>query len=92
MDYPVIDQPRFPAPGPTYEARVSVRMEWQGGGEKLGWSNPLERYRLGFYRARARIAVEARVPSLGFSFVSDSMDSSESLFAMIGTVTNGVFF
>lgn len=57
-----------------------------------GWSNPAENYRIGFYDAQARIRVTTRVPSLGFSFTSDSMDTSESLYAMIGTVENGSYF
>lgn len=57
-----------------------------------GWTNPAEKYRIGFHDARARIRVTARVPSLGFSFTSDRMETSESLYAMIGTVENGSYF
>ncbi len=91
-DYPVIDQPKFPAPGPTYQATVSVRIRWKGLGPEIGWSNPQEQYQIAFHRATASIVFEASVPELGFSFMSRDYDNSESLFAMIGKERNGFFF
>jgi len=90
-DYPVIDQPKFPAPGPTYEARMSIRLEWKGTGDLVGWTNPLQKYRIQFYRATAQVAFDAKVPALGFLFSSGNLSSSHSIFAMIGYVETAIF-
>lgn len=91
-DYPVIDQPTAPLPGPTYDARVSLRVNWQGDGKLLGFTDPGNEFRIQFYPAEATIEFTATVPSLGFRFVSDPQPTSESVFAMIGTDRNGTFF
>jgi len=91
-DYPVIDEPKFPLPGPTYDARVSVRAVWQGSDQLLGFTDPVNQFRVQFYRASAQIEFQATVSSLGFSFTSDPLPTSGAVFAMIGHDQNGTFF
>lgn len=90
--YPVIDQPRFPEPGPCYQATVSVRIVWCSEGPHLHWGNAAENYRIVFQRARAQIECTAEVPALGFRFTSALLHQSASSFAMMGTERNGVFY
>lgn len=91
-NYPIIDQPTFPLPGPTYKARISLTIQWRGETTRVGWTNPAQRFQILFRGAVARVAFEAHVPSLDFSFVSDAASTSRSLFAMIGEERNGEFF
>ncbi|GAC1444995.1 MAG: hypothetical protein NVSMB52_05010 [Chloroflexota bacterium] len=91
-DYPVIDEPKFPKPGPAYEARVSLRATWHAVGPRLARSDPMGKYKVQFHKANARIHFTASVPSLGFTFTSDPLATSESVFAMMGHDRNGVFF
>lgn len=91
-DYSVIDEPKFPMPGPMYAARVSLRARWHAFGSVLAHSDPMGKYRVRFRTANAQIEFTATVPSLGFTFRSAPIGTSESLFAMLGHDQNGVFF
>ncbi len=91
-DYPVIDQPKFPQTEPTYQATVSLTATWHGSGSLIGYTDPAAKYRITFYPADARIEFTASVPSIGFSFTSDPLAGSESVFAIIGTDRNGSYF
>lgn len=91
-NYPVIDQPTFPKPGPTYQARVSLRATWHAIGSMLAFTNPMGKYQMQFRNANAQIEFTVTVPSLGFTFTSSPIGISESLFAMMGHEQNGMFF
>jgi hypothetical protein len=91
-DYPVIDQPKFPKPGPTYQAKVSLRATWRAVGSTVAHTDPVGKYRVQFRKANAQIEFTATVPSLGFTFTSSPIGTSESLFAMMGHDQNGMFF
>jgi len=91
-DYPVIDEPMFPKPGPVFQARVSLRATWHAVGPVLAHTDPMGKYRVRFRTAKARIEFTATVPSLNFTFTSAPIATSESVFAMMGHDQNGVFF
>lgn len=91
-NYPVIDQPTFPKPGPTYQASLDFKIRWTAIGRLIGYSQPGNRYRLAFYHAKCQIAYTARVPSRGLIITSDPLETSDSVFAMIGDERNGQFY
>ncbi len=92
-DFPVEDQPKFGADTlPTYAARITLDMSWQAHGALMGVSDPTHKFRLQFRLATARIAMRITVPETGFMFISDPAETSETIFAMLGTDQNGLFF
>jgi hypothetical protein len=90
--YAVIDQPSFPKPGPEYAASLDFTLRWTAIGERIAYSQPKGRYRLDFRHARCQVAYTARIPSRGIVITSDPLESSDSVFAMMGTEHNGSFY
>ena len=91
-NYTVIDQPKFPKPGPTNRASLDFTIRWTAIGEVVNYSQPIARYRLMFRHARCQISYTARVPALGLVITSDPIETSDSVFAMMGTEANGSFY
>jgi len=92
-DFPVLDVPTFGANTvPTYAARIDLDLTWQGLGPLIGFTNPTHHYRVRFYRAMVQAMIRVRVPEIGFTFMSDAPDTTQTIFAMIGHDQNGLFF
>jgi len=90
--YRLTDQASFPKPGPTYAAEVDFTITWEAEGPRIPYSQPVLEFRLDFHRAKARISYVARVPSRGMIITSDPIETSDTVFAMIGTESNGSYF
>lgn len=89
----VTDQPRWPA----YDAGVrpavmSFRIVWKATGEKILIDDKQKLFRFEGYRATAQAEASAEVPSLGFSWKSDPIDTSNAAFAIIGNEVNGKYY
>lgn len=91
-NYPLVDQPSFPKPGPTYAAEVDFKITWTARGPRIPYSQPVQGFQLEFHSAQARIEYVARVPSRDLVITSDPIETSDSVFAMIGTERNGTFY
>jgi hypothetical protein len=89
----VVDEPKAPLPGPgPFDAVVSLKLTLEAQGFPVGFTNPAQQFRLQFSPARASLEFQASTPSLGFSFKSAPAGKSETIFAILGTEQNGVFF
>ena len=92
-DVPVVDQSRWPALDwvPT-AARMSFKMVWKSTGKAIPIENPAQRF--GFPGTRASRQIEARmnVPSIGFSWKSDPLETSKCDIAMLGEEVNGRYY
>ena len=91
-DYTVIDQPTFPKSGPTYRASLDFTLRWTAIGEPVHYSQPKLRYRMNFRHARCQVSYTARIPSRGLVITSGPLESSDSVFAIMGTESNGSFY
>lgn len=92
-NYAVLDQPKAPVSmDPSYQAVLDFQITWSAHGPMIGYTEPKKRYRLRFFAASAKIAYTARVPERNLVITSDPIETSSSVFAMIGTESNGVFF
>jgi hypothetical protein len=92
-NYAVLDQPKAPVSmEPTYRAILDFQITWKAHGPLIGYTEPKKRYKLRFYAATAQIAYTARVPERNLTITSDPIETSSSVFAMMGTENNGVFF
>jgi hypothetical protein len=89
----VIDEPLAPLPGPgPFDARISLKLTWVREGFPVGWTDPMAQFHLRSAPARASLEFQASTPSMGFHFTSAPAAESETIFAIIGTEQNGVFF
>ena len=91
-DYTVIDQPTFPKPGPTYRASLDFTLRWTALGEVVNYSQPKLKYKMEFRQAKCQLTYTARIPSRGLVITSDPIETSDSVFAMMGTGRNGVYY
>ncbi len=90
---PVIDQPGWPEHAArATPATMSFRATWQATGERVRWSDPARHFRLEGWKAEARLEAEVAVPSLGFTWKSDPLETSSAAFAVIGDEVNGRYF
>ena len=90
---PVVDQPRWPALDAVgMPAVMSFRMTWKATEEKIAYDDPQKQFRVEGYRATAQLEAQVNVPSIGFSWKSDPLETSKANFAIIGDEVNGRYY
>lgn len=92
-DVPVVDQPRWPAlDAVATPARMSFKMVWKSSGEPLRYENASRQFRFSGTRAECQMEARVEVPSIGFSWKSDPIETSRAGFAVIGDEVNGRYY
>jgi hypothetical protein len=92
-DVPVIDQPRWPAlDAIATPARMTFKIVWKSTGEPVCYENPSEQYRFVGNRAECQLEALVEVPSIGFSWKSEPLDTTQANFAIIGEEVNGRYY
>jgi hypothetical protein len=90
---PVVDQPRWPAlDSIATPALMSFRMIWKTTGEAVTYENPSQQFRFTGTRATCQLEARIDVPSTGFSWKSDPLETSKCDFAIIGEEVNGRYY
>ena len=90
---PVVDQPRWPALDAVgMRATMSFKMTWKATDEKIMYDDPQKQFRVEGYRATAQLEAQVNVPSIGFSWKSDPLETSKANFAIIGDEVNGRYY
>ena len=89
----VVDQPRWPAlDSIATPARMTFKMVWKSTGEPVKYDDPSKHFRFIGTRATCQLEVQVAVPSIGFSWKSDPLNTSRSDFAVIGEEANGRYY
>jgi hypothetical protein len=89
----VIDQPRWPAHDAEFTpARLSFRIEWDATNERVTWDDRAKMFRVTGWRAVTRLRASVEVPSTGFRWTSDPLESSRAAFGVIGDEVNGRYY
>jgi hypothetical protein len=89
----VIDQPHWPAhDAPFTPARLSCRIEWEATDERVAWDDRAKLFRVIGWRAVTRLRASVVVPSTGFRWTSDPLESSRAAFGVIGDEVNGRYY
>ena len=93
QNVPVVDQPRWPALDSTAApARMSFKMVWKSTGEPVKYEDSSKHFRLAGTRASCQLEAVVEVPSIGFSWKSDPLNTSKCDFAIIGEEVNGRYY
>lgn len=92
-DVPVVDQPRWPAlDSIATPARMSFKMVWKSTGEPVKYDDPSKHFRFSGFRASCQLEALVEVPSIGFSWKSDPLNTSSANFAILGDESNGRYY
>jgi len=90
---PVVDQPRWPAlDSLATQARMSFKMVWKSTGEPVLYENASRQFRFSGTRAACLLEAQVEVPSIGYSWKSDPLETSRADFAVIGEKINGRYY
>lgn len=90
---PVIDQPRWPAhDAEATPAILSYHIEWTATDQAVVYRDPAKQYVVTGWRATTHIEASVEVPSTGFRWRSDPIETSSAAFGVIGTEMNGRYF
>ncbi len=89
----VVDQPKWPAlDSIATPARMTFKMVWKANGEPVRYEDSSKHFRFTGTRATCQMEAAVEVPSIGFSWRSDPMDSSKCDFAIVGDEVNGRYY
>jgi len=92
-DVAVVDQPRWPAlDSIATPARMNFKMVWSSAGEPVKYDDPSKHFRFTGTRAWCQLEAQIEVPSIGFSWKSDRLNTSKSAFAIMGEEVNGRYY
>jgi hypothetical protein len=90
---PIVDQPRWPAiDSVATPARMNFKMVWKSTGEAVTYDNPSRQFRFIGFRATGQLEAQIEVPSVGFSWKSDALNTSNAAFAILGEEVNGRYY
>jgi hypothetical protein len=89
----VVDQPRWPAlDSEATPARMNFKMVWKSNGESVRYEDASKHFRFSGTRATCQLEAQVEVPSVGFSWKSDPLETSKCDFAIIGNEANGHYY
>lgn len=92
-DVAVVDQPTWPAlDSLATPARMTFKMVWKSNGESVKFEDPAKHFRFTGTRAICQMEAEIHVPSIGFSWKSDPLETSKCDFAVLGEEVNGRYY
>ena len=92
-DLPIIDQPRWPAmDAETTPAFLDFKLVFKSTDESVKYEDPTRQYRFDGFKAVAQLEATVRVPSIGFTFKTDPLESSNCDFAVMGVEVNGRYY
>ena len=92
-DVAVVDQPKWPAlDSIATPAHMTFKMVWKSNGDPVKYEDAAKHFRFTGTRATCRMEAAVQVPSIGFSWKSDPLDTSKCDVAVIGEEMNGRYY
>ena len=90
---PVVDQPRWPAiDSIATPASMSFKMVWKSTGQAIKIEDASKQFRFEGTRALCQMEAAIEVPSIGFSWKTDPLETSKCDFAIMGDEVNGRYY
>jgi hypothetical protein len=89
----VADQPLWPAFHAAMKpATISFRLVLTATEEKIAWDVADRQFRFDGHKAKAQLEASIELPSLKYSWKSESLEKSTADFAILGKEANGRFY
>lgn len=89
----LIDQPGFPKLDSLgTPARMSFKLVCKSTGEPVKFEDASKHFRFTGTRAACQLEAQVEVPSIGFSWKSDPLNTSKSGFGIMGEEVNGRYY
>ena len=76
----------------TTPALLDFKLVFKAIDEPVKYEDPVRQYRFEGFKAAAQLEATVRVPSIDFSFKTDSLETSKCDFAVMGTEVNGRYY
>ncbi len=71
---------------------MTFKMVWKSSGEPVEYDDPSKHFRFIGTRATCQLEAQVEVPSIGFSWKSDPLNTSKCDVAVIGEEVNGRYY
>jgi len=92
-DVAVVDQPRWPAlDSVATPARMTFKIIWKSNGQTVRYEDASRHFHFSDTAASCQLEAQVEVPSAGFSWKSDLLETSNCDFAIIGDEANGRYY
>lgn len=92
-DIAIVDQPHWPAlDSVATPAHMSFKMVWKSTGEPVTYVDPAKQFRFTGTRGTCQMEAQVEVPSIGFSWKSDPLETSHADVAVMGDEVNGRYY
>ena len=93
QDVPIVDQPRWPAlDSVATPARMTFKLVWTSTGEPVKYEDASKHFRFTGTKASCQLEAQVEVPSTGFSWKSDPLNTSRADIAVMGEEVNGRYY
>ena len=92
-DVSIVDQPRWPElDSIATPARMTFKMVWKSTGDSVKFEDASKHFRFTGTRATCQLEAQVDVPSIGFSWKSDPLETSKCDYAVMGEEVNGRYY
>jgi hypothetical protein len=71
---------------------MDITMRWIATDEPVTIDDPGKQFRFRGWKARCQLEARVEVPSIGFTWKSDAIETSRADFALIGEESNGKYY
>lgn len=89
----VIDQPRWPAANADARpALLDMTLTFVATSEPVQIDDPAKQFRFRGWKAKSQLEARVSVPSTGFTWRSDPIETSRADFAILGEEVNGKYY
>jgi hypothetical protein len=90
---PIVDQPKWPAiDAVATPAFLDYKLVLRQGDEPQLYEDASRWYRFTGFKATAQMEATVHVPSIGFEFKTDALETSKADFAVMGEEANGKYY
>jgi len=90
---PIVDQPKWPSMDAiATPAFMDFKLVIKAENDPVKYEDARHWYRFTGFKASAQLEATVRVPSIGFEFKTDALETSKADFAVMGEEVNGKYY
>ena len=89
----IVDQPKWPSlDAIATPAFLDYKLVFKAENDPAQYEDASRWYRFTGFKASAQLEAKVRVPSIGFEFKTDALETSKADFAVMGEEVNGKYY